>query len=587
MDAIEVKFGAQPVVLVDQLSYDSYSDDEDDDSSHMPHPPPPPPRPPTRKPNQKEMVRDSRLHITESSELERRRRKIGIVVVAILIIIAAVVCVASLVSARSSTRSDSDTNDSDSRSIEEKDKKDEYPNYLSGDVSSSSDTSDVQNIEIESLVPSTSSLPSAVSSSVPPTTDIEPTDLSELGPLSLSVEQITFGDKHHMFGYIGQSLTIPWNADDRYIVGLEFDSHDRLPTADDSATVILIDTDNSNEIIPLDTCRAWNTQQGTMLYWNPDSPSTQFFFNDRDEGNKIFTVLYDIEQRRRIREYRFTDTPIANAGVCPKGGFFYALNYARMARLRPVTGYQNTYDWTEGEVAPTNDGMWRVDVETGEKELLVSFADIAKTMKDEDDVSGIIADSHLYINHALSSRECSTVYFFGRGNYSGSEIYIKKPEMAIDKPFVMKSDGSGLKRVRHIGGHPEWSESESIVLGRIRNPGTENQIVKYNIISDTVDGSIGDGIAFRKTGGDLSLSPNGQMFANGWESEKYLIYHLVRLTDAEEIVSPPIYRGSYTKGNLRIDAAPRWNRIGNKLLVPGWYGERRQLNVISIENAAV
>ena len=35
-------------------------------------------------------------------------------------------------------------------------------------------------------------------------------------------------------------------------------------------------------------------------------------------------------------------------------------------------------------------------------------------------------------------------------------------------------------------------------------------------------------------------------------------------------------------GELRIDAAPRWNRKGNKLLIPGWVEGHRQLHVIEV-----
>ena len=38
--------------------------------------------------------------------------------------------------------------------------------------------------------------------------------------VSLEVEQITSGPKHHLFGYIGQSLTIPWTVSERYIISL-------------------------------------------------------------------------------------------------------------------------------------------------------------------------------------------------------------------------------------------------------------------------------------------------------------------------------------------------------------------------------
>ena len=417
------------------------------------------------------------------------------------------------------------------------------------------------------------------------------------GGLTFSVEQITPPSSayHYMFGYIGQSLTIPWDINDRYILALQFDSHERLPTVEDVATVVRIDTATRDEegnyiISSLDTTRAWNTQQGTMFYWNPEAPATQFFFNDRDaESGKIFTVLFDVDRMERIREYRYDDTPIANAGVCPQGGFFYAFNYGRMARLRPVTGYGGAYDWTMNEAYPSSDGLWKVDIRTGAKELLVSFADIGRMMVLENDAdeNAILAGSHLYINHALSNRQCSKVYFFGRGAYLGeANPLVTKPEMAIDKPFIANTDGSGLKRVTHIGSHPEWSEEDNIVFGRAMNiPSLKNQIVLHNVDTDTIVGTVGDGTYFKKTSGDLTLSTDGEMFANGWEEGENLVYAAVNNTDGSNGLAPLVSRGSiYTSGNLRIDAAPRWNRRGDKLLVPGWSStnDKRSLNVISV-----
>ena len=46
--------------------------------------------------------------------------------------------------------------------------------------------------------------------------------------LRVSVEQITSGQYHHFFGYIGQCRTIPWNATGQYILGLEIDRIDRM-----------------------------------------------------------------------------------------------------------------------------------------------------------------------------------------------------------------------------------------------------------------------------------------------------------------------------------------------------------------------
>ena len=57
-----------------------------------------------------------------------------------------------------------------------------------------------------------------------------------------------------------------------------------------------------------------------MFYWNPLSPETQFFFNDRDvESGRVFTVLYAIEEKQRVHacalmsnHHLFLETPEAN-----------------------------------------------------------------------------------------------------------------------------------------------------------------------------------------------------------------------------------------------------------------------------------
>ena len=229
--------------------------------------------------------------------------------------------------------------------------------------------------------------------------------------MSVEVVQITREPHTHFFGYIGHVQNIPWNKSGRFIVALQSDFHDRMPGPNDPASVVLIDTENDYLVTAVDQSRGWNPQQGTMFYWNPAKPETQFFFNDRDiKTGKVFCVLYDIKLDKRVREYRFDDTPIGNGGVAQIGGWFLGLNYARMARLRPVTGYKGAWDWTEGEPHPRNDGLFRVDIQTGKKKLLVSFHQMANELKA---LGRNVKNSHLFINHSLSNRE-GTGFSFSR-----------------------------------------------------------------------------------------------------------------------------------------------------------------------------
>ena len=216
---------------------------------------------------------------------------------------------------------------------------------------------------------------------------------AESADLNLTIEQITFGPKHHFFGYIGQSQTIPWNASGTYILALRVAFHDHMPRPHEAAEIVLIDTEHGNRIVPVDQTRAWNFQQGTMFYWNPASAETQFFFNDRDpRTDKIYTVLFDVQKGKRVREYRYPDTPIGNSGVAHGGGAFLGINYGRLARLRRVTGYPGAFDWTAGQKAPDSDGIFLIDVRSGEKRLLVSFrklGELARPWKPEVDKAAL------------------------------------------------------------------------------------------------------------------------------------------------------------------------------------------------------
>ena len=60
------------------------------------------------------------------------------------------------------------------------------------------------------------------------------------GQIATEVQQITFGPKHHFFGYIGHVQTIPWNRSGRYIVALRTDFQERMPRPGEAAEIVLL-----------------------------------------------------------------------------------------------------------------------------------------------------------------------------------------------------------------------------------------------------------------------------------------------------------------------------------------------------------
>ena len=379
--------------------------------------------------------------------------------------------------------------------------------------------------------------------------------------LDLEIRQLTSGTKHHFFGYIGQSKTIPWNASGRYILGLEIGTISRMPKAEEAAKIFLVDTHNKNKMRFVDQTYAWNPQQGTMFYWNPLAAEKQFFFNDRDlKTGQVFTVLYDIERRERVKEFRYDDVAIGNGGVSPTGAAFLALNYGRLARLRPVTGYPEALDWSRAELAPANDGIFKVDIKTGTKSLLVSYAKLADMLERE---GKNMSHTGLFINHTLWNRRGDRVYFFVRANwdkkFDGKGAKLERLNVACS----IHADGSNLTvHDKFIGGHPEWAEG-SVLIGRDQ----EKQIL-YNVDSKKIVGELGTPQIFPDPEGDISLSPDAKWFVNGYKDGNKNYYSIYRIRDGIFVRSEGIDKGNFS-GDIRIDPAPRWNRNSNSLLVPG------------------
>jgi hypothetical protein len=310
----------------------------------------------------------------------------------------------------------------------------------------------------------------------------------------------------------------------------------------------------------VDQTRAWNFQQGTMLYWNPQAPETQFFFNDRDTAtNRVFTVLFDVsagQRGRRIQEYRYEATPVGNSGVAQKGGFFLGLNYGRLSRLRPVTGYTQAWDWTADLPHPDNDGIFTIDTATKEQRLIVSYQRLRDALRRR---HPHVDELPLFINHTLWSRNDDRIYFFVRGGWEPPH------PRRIDAPFTVRPDGSELvEQSVHIGGHPEW-DSGSHMIGALGN----RQVI-YDTNRQEITGALGNPAIFPRPGADIALSPDAAWFVNGYGAEGRNHYVLFRRRDGVFLHTRGFDQHGWTAGPLRNDPAPCWNRDGTQILFPAF-----------------
>jgi len=276
------------------------------------------------------------------------------------------------------------------------------------------------------------------------------------------VKMVTRGTKNHFFGYYGINV---WNKARTHILALETSFNDRLPKQGETATIGLVNL-NTSVFEPLTTTNAWNQQQGCMLAWNPQKPNAEFYFNDVVDG-QLVSVKYNIRKKRR------TVLPYPLSGLSHDGRYAVSMSYGRISRLRKVVSYPGTVDPNPGEAHPANDGIYVVDLETGNRKLIVSFKRMADTIRKR---TPEIDDRPMWVEHAEFSRSGKRILFLPRTWRPNS----RDLETGL---FTVNPDGTDLRVVVPYGGdvsHFGWRNDEEIILSYRFTPKSRQHVMVNN-----------------------------------------------------------------------------------------------------------
>lgn len=121
-----------------------------------------------------------------------------------------------------------------------------------------------------------------------------------------------------------------------------------------------------------------------MLQYHPIRPDT-VYYNICQDGN-FCTVTHNYV----TGEKRFTDR--ATACISPDGKWGLAINFGRIFAFRPGYGYAGFHDEFENVNAPTQDGVFLVDMETGSSSQIVDYQALSL-------IAGFSLKDKILINH--------------------------------------------------------------------------------------------------------------------------------------------------------------------------------------------
>jgi len=378
----------------------------------------------------------------------------------------------------------------------------------------------------------------------------------------MSITRLTNGPKHHFFGYYDIS---PWNLAQTHHLILETDFHERAVEQDDQATVALVET-ATGEVKPISQTKAFNLQQGAMLHWIDVGFGEEITHNDWEGGRLVSRAINpETGARRTING--------AIAGISPTEPIAIGLNFARMRYCRKVVGYANDQYQTETLIPrPTDDGLFLLNLQSGESRLLVSISDVADILA----VPELINQPH-WFNHVLFNPDGSRLMFF---------CLIAKPgEFRLSSLWTVNPDGSELEcqiSFDHKVSHYAWQDPEHIIIAT-----DALGDMQFTRVVDRQKSITPFGNGLFPNDGHFGFSPDYRRIVcdtypfNPERLARLFLYDVAgkTMTTLGEFQHP-----AHITGVWRCDLHPRWSPDGKMVSFDSVHEGSRQVYVVDLGN---
>lgn len=241
-----------------------------------------------------------------------------------------------------------------------------------------------------------------------------------------------------------------FSADSSRIAAIRFDYQGRAITAEDRVTVGWIDCAKGG-FEPVGQSAAFSLQQGAMAQWRPGR--NEMLWADRENGRLVTRAWSaDTGETRSIGR--------AVYAVLPDGRDALALNMDRVDYLRGGYGFAGGTD-PLGPRAPADEGVWRMSLDTGQAELILSLRDARAalfawlSLKDRAKLA--VKRPHFWFNHAKVSPD-------------GTRFTVKLRWRRLDGGWndtqgvslIVGTDGSSPTVMARATSHVIWEDDETL-----------------------------------------------------------------------------------------------------------------------------
>ena len=309
------------------------------------------------------------------------------------------------------------------------------------------------------------------------------------------------------------------------------------------------------------TTQTWSSQQGSMVQWLDERT---IIFNDLVAEDLVARII-DLEDKSE----KIVPLPIQT--IHPNGKEALSLNYKRLAKMRPEYGYSVTANNFTSDLSYTEDGIWRINLATGETQLIITIESLINHQPRPE-----MANCQHKVNHIMYSPQGSRYVFMHRwlgssGKYS--RLYVADSEANLK---LLLDD-------RMIS-HYSWQDEEHL-LAWARTEESGDHYYLINVITGEKL-LIGRNILDIYGDGHPSFSPDRRWILTDSYPDKARKQHLLlyeittgKLTEIASFFAPLKY-----SAEIRCDLHPRWSPDGNWVSVDATYEGKRMSYLLDVSS---
>jgi len=359
--------------------------------------------------------------------------------------------------------------------------------------------------------------------------------------------------KELFFGYYDKS---PWSPNMAFILLHE-------TTTSEKVNIVVYDL-RHDEYRVIGSSRAWNYQQGAMAQWMRGEGPLRVIFNDVINDRLVARIV-------SIEDGTETIVPWPIQSLHPNGKEALTLNYLRLARLRPEYGYRVTVRNFSPTQPLDQDGIWCVDLTTGEATLIITLAELIN----QEPCASMLKAEHK-VNHLLYSP--SGVRFAFMHRWIG-------PQGKFSRLYVANADGKDGMRLLmddRVVSHYCWRDDNTLLVwGRKAGFGDHY----YLIAVDTGDAQpLGNRLLDVYGDGHPSFSPDRQWLVMDTYPDKTRKQHLLlyKVVSGELLEIGRFFAPWKFDGPRRCDLHPRWSPDGTLISIDSAHEGQRLSYIIDV-----